>query len=409
MKTVRIRKTVLAIALPIMLLLTATSFAAQKQAAEFALRDQDRVVFFGDSITEQRIYTNYIEDYVLTRYPERCVTFINSGWGGDQVSSNDCAPCAGVGALARINRDVIAHKPTVVTLLFGMNDGRYQDFDPAILKVYEDGMARIIHELKAQTTARIYVMTPTVYDGTRHTPWSKTTRYNEVLDRYSDAAKQLAAREKLSLIDLHTATTEALLRAKQLDAAYTFAADGVHPNADGHAVMAAEILRAWGAPVKGEALTRRAKIEVNRELSLRIAALLPWPVPLPSERMQGVEPQIRQMGDDTLRVIGLSEGAYTISVDGSMPESITSAQLRSGVPFGFLSAQAMQESRALDELVRLRTFMYQTRWRQIELQSPGFDRAMPTLADFDSLIEQVFEQERVLAKPHEYHVVVKRK
>jgi len=30
---------------------------------------RDRVVFYGDSITEQRLYTTDIEEYVLTRFP----------------------------------------------------------------------------------------------------------------------------------------------------------------------------------------------------------------------------------------------------------------------------------------------------------------------------------------------------
>ena len=33
----------------------------------FALRDGDRVVFYGDSITDQRLYTTFVETYVVTR------------------------------------------------------------------------------------------------------------------------------------------------------------------------------------------------------------------------------------------------------------------------------------------------------------------------------------------------------
>jgi phospholipase/lecithinase/hemolysin len=32
----------------------------------FALRDGDRVVFFGDSITDQRLYTTFAETFVVT-------------------------------------------------------------------------------------------------------------------------------------------------------------------------------------------------------------------------------------------------------------------------------------------------------------------------------------------------------
>lgn len=34
---------------------------------EFLVRDGDRVVLLGDSITEQRLYTTYLEAYALTR------------------------------------------------------------------------------------------------------------------------------------------------------------------------------------------------------------------------------------------------------------------------------------------------------------------------------------------------------
>src|SRR5436853_4176837 len=185
---------------------------AAKPEGDFALRDGDRVLFYGDSITEQRLYTTYVEHYVLTHYPERRITFINTGWGGDQVTRNECVPCNGVGGLARLKRDVIDHQPTVVTLLFGMNDGRYYDFDEATMKVYTDGLTAIIQELKAKTKARLYVMTPTVYDGTRNTPWSNPTRYNEGLAGYSEAAKQTAVRQQLQVLDLQTVITAALIQ-----------------------------------------------------------------------------------------------------------------------------------------------------------------------------------------------------
>src|SRR6266404_492706 len=215
-------------------LLICVSYGAA-QVSDFALKSGDRLVFFGDSITQQRLYTSYVQQFVLSRYPERKIVFINSGWDGDTVSANPCVPCAGVGALARIDRDVIAHKPTVVTLLFGMNDGLYKDFDAAVMKTYTDGMSEIIRIIKTKTHARIYVMTPTAYDGSRHTSWSHTDKYNDVLDKYSDAAKEIARRENLPVIDLHAATSNALKVAKQAQPDYTFEDDGVHPGPDGQA------------------------------------------------------------------------------------------------------------------------------------------------------------------------------
>src|SRR5437016_7875145 len=64
-------------------LLVAIACATSAAAGDFQIRDGDRVVFLGDSITEQRLYTTYIEAYALTRHPEWKLTFRNVGWGGD--------------------------------------------------------------------------------------------------------------------------------------------------------------------------------------------------------------------------------------------------------------------------------------------------------------------------------------
>ncbi|MFL6466085.1 MAG: GDSL family lipase, partial [Bryobacteraceae bacterium] len=49
-------------------------------ADSFYLKNGDRVVFYGDSITDQRLYTTFVEDYVVTRFPRRNIRFVHSGW-----------------------------------------------------------------------------------------------------------------------------------------------------------------------------------------------------------------------------------------------------------------------------------------------------------------------------------------
>jgi lysophospholipase L1-like esterase len=377
------------------------------QDADFALKDGDRVVFYGDSITEQRLYTTYVEHYAVTHYPNRRITFINTGWGGDKVTSNECEPCAGVGGLSRIKRDVIDHKPTVVTILFGMNDGRYREFDEATLKVYEDGLDAIIREIKSKTRARIYIITPTVYDGTRHTSWSHTDRYNETLDRYSEAAKRIAARENLPVIDLHTVTTEALMRAKKQDASYTFLNDGVHPEPDGQLVMAAEILRALGASAKGEEITRQASVEANRPASFSVSAPLPWPVPLPSENLRAARPEIMEMGRINLRVAGLAAGKYKVEIDGTDAGEYTADALASGIALGALSKKAGSQSMAVAALIRKRADLFFSRWRQIELPyAAEYKTTTNAVSGLDSLIAEMADRAGALAATHNYQVTI---
>src|SRR5213593_169719 len=96
----------------------------QARAEAFYLKDGDRVVFYGDSITDQRLYTTFAETYVVTRFPKLDVSFVHSGWGGDRVTGGGGGPID-----LRLRRDVFAYKPTVMTIMLGMNDGSYRAFD----------------------------------------------------------------------------------------------------------------------------------------------------------------------------------------------------------------------------------------------------------------------------------------
>src|SRR6476469_5559483 len=109
----------------------------------FYLKDGDRVVFYGDSITDQRLYTTYTETYVVTRFPKKNISFVHSGWGGDRVSGGGGGPVD-----VRLWRDVLAYNPTVVTIMLGMNDGRYRPFDQQIFDDYANGYKHIIQVLK---------------------------------------------------------------------------------------------------------------------------------------------------------------------------------------------------------------------------------------------------------------------
>lgn len=63
------------------------ALATPSVSDSFLLHSNDKtIVFLGDSITEQRNYTDMIESYVLSRFPTRNVRFRNVGWSGEQMS-----------------------------------------------------------------------------------------------------------------------------------------------------------------------------------------------------------------------------------------------------------------------------------------------------------------------------------
>ncbi|HOL70556.1 MAG TPA: SGNH/GDSL hydrolase family protein, partial [Bryobacteraceae bacterium] len=144
----------------------------------FHLKNGDRVVFYGDSITEQRLYTTFAETYVLTRFPKLNVSFVHSGWGGDRVTGG------GGGSIdVRLKRDVFAYKPTVMTIMLGMNDGRYRAFDQSIFDTYANGYRHIIRSVKQTLPGiRITVLQPSPYDDVTREP-GFPGGYNAVLVR----------------------------------------------------------------------------------------------------------------------------------------------------------------------------------------------------------------------------------
>lgn len=91
---------------------------ANEALAQFPLfKDGDRVCFIGNSITMNGRYHNYIELFYATRFPERKIEFFNCGISGDVAG----------GMLARMNSDILRHKPNRAVLMVGMNDiGRSQ-------------------------------------------------------------------------------------------------------------------------------------------------------------------------------------------------------------------------------------------------------------------------------------------
>src|SRR5688572_23475297 len=160
----------------------------------FYLKDGDRVVFYGDSITDQRLYTTFVETFVLTRFPRLQIGFVHSGWGGDRVTGG------GGGTVdVRLERDVIAYKPTVMTIMLGMNDGRYRAYDAEIFNTYASGYRHIVEKVKnALPGIRITAIQPSPYDDVTRVPTFEGG-YNSVLVRYGEFLKELAQQENLSL------------------------------------------------------------------------------------------------------------------------------------------------------------------------------------------------------------------
>ncbi|MBN1851484.1 MAG: SGNH/GDSL hydrolase family protein [Pirellulales bacterium] len=221
--------------LPVLLAALSAIASAEKPILEKG----DRLAIIGDSITEQKLYSKFIETYLLTCYPDLEIQTFQFGWGGER------AP----GFADRMENDLVPWKPDVVTTCYGMNDGLYRAYDENIGKTYENGMRRIIDRMK-KMGATVVIGSPGVVDSFT---WNRNNPdfdqvYNDNLERLGQIARQLAKENEYPYADVFGAMKEAMVAAKSaLGEEYPVAGqDGVHPGPNGHLVMAYAFLKSLG-------------------------------------------------------------------------------------------------------------------------------------------------------------------
>jgi len=400
--------------LGLLALLLATSVAWAQ--GDFYLKDGDRVVFYGDSITDQRLYTTYAETYVVTRFPALRVTFVHSGVGGDRVAGGWAGPID-----VRLPRDVFAYKPTVMTIMLGMNDGSYRAFDPEIFKTYSTGYQHIIDSVKnALPGVRMTLIQPSPYDDVTR-PVGFEGGYNAVLVRYGQFVKELAQKEKLDVADLNTWIVAALEKAKATDAktAEKIIADRVHPGPGGHLLMAEALLKAWNAPALVTAVEiDAAKVQTVRAENTAVSDLkgsngLAWtqadkalPMPLnlkdPAMRLAIQSSDFLQALDwQPLRVTGLKGRRFVLKIDGDTVGTFTRPQLEEGVNLADLSTPMAKQAQAVHDLTLKHNNIHFTRWR--ELQVALGQQTLPHLSQateaLDNLEADLVAQQRQAAQP----------
>ncbi|MEI6514483.1 MAG: SGNH/GDSL hydrolase family protein [bacterium] len=251
----------------------------EAKSAGLAIRDGDRVVFLGDSITEQRLYTTYLEAYWLTRYPAYKLSFRNVGWGGDtswlrrRFTTDETALFAATPEVqqamvekavgAGLGRDVLPLRPTVVTIDFGMNDHCYQPFRPDICAAYVCSQTQLAKVLKA-SGARVALITPQPLEERRPDPDQNSG--NQSLRQFSDALKGVAATQGVAYVDQFAPYMATMLKARVGHPDVTIGGgDTIHPGPAGQLIMAWSILKGLGMP----SVVSRVELDLTRWLPSR--------------------------------------------------------------------------------------------------------------------------------------------
>jgi lysophospholipase L1-like esterase len=400
----------------------------QVPGADFLIHDGDRVVFLGDSITEQRLYTTYIEAYALTRHPQWKLWFRNVGWGGDtswlrQRSHPDEAKLFAADESAQqkmvedsvkhgLERDVLPLKPTVVTIKFGMNDHSYQAFREDIFEAYIRSQTELAEVLKANG-ARVAFLTPQPIEDKRPDPDADIR--NQSLRKFSDGLKKVAEKEGAVFVDQFDPYMAMLLRERPHAPTNSFVGggDAVHPGPIGHTVMAWAILKGLGAQplvssVEMDVTTQKVKTEgcqandvkINGSTVsfVRVDEALPMPVDEKATPALKLAPILEDLDGYTLQIKGLPSGNYQLSIDSEPIGKISSEQLAKGWNLATQAGPITKQAQHVLALVFQKNNLYFNRWRNVQLFSfPDWARSPEAdsrrTAELSRLDQQIADSE----------------
>ncbi len=198
----------------------------RQKSGAFPFHDGDRVVFLGDSITEQRLYTTYLETYLLTRFPTWKLTFRNAGWGGDTSYLRQ----RGLPPPQALQRDVLDLHPTVVTIDFSMNDGGYGGFNQGPLRPAYCG--RNGNRPSAQSCRCPPIML-TSSAVEKNEPGDEWLGYNQTLEQFAAGDAAVAAKAGMPFADQFHPFMDAINRLRTIEPGLRLSGDAVHPGKAG--------------------------------------------------------------------------------------------------------------------------------------------------------------------------------
>lgn len=227
--------------------------------------DARRVLFLGDSITYSGGYIASLESAWIVQHPDRPIEFLNLGLPSETVSGLSEPGHAG-GAFPRpdlherLQRVLEQTKPDLVIACYGMNDGIYYPLGEERFQAFRSGMERL-HDAVVKQGAGIIHLTPAYFDALpirdRLLPAGRD-EYRQPYEGYDDVLEAYARwlldqRQRGWVVyDVHGAMKQAVLEARTSNSNFTFAGDGVHPNAEGQVVIAGPLAKAWGLRLKAD-------------------------------------------------------------------------------------------------------------------------------------------------------------
>lgn len=214
-----------------------------------------RVVAFGDSVTAGFTRAGTVEpDIVFHRQVKLALERLHAGLTVEMVNAGLAMDTA-TDALTRLAKDVIAHRPELVLVEFGLNDaiglGSAAGGEPG-LEAFERDLTTIVESVHEQTEAAVLLLTPNftvMHDNPRidaderaFLPRLLPLQSGGVMAAYARAVRSVAANCGVAVADVYAAWEALAASGRDTD---ELLANGLnHPTAEGHALAARLILEA---------------------------------------------------------------------------------------------------------------------------------------------------------------------
>lgn len=320
----------------------------------------DRVAFLGNSITDGGHYHSYIWLYYMTHYPNMRITCFNVGVGGDNVKQMS----------DRFEYEILPKKPTVMTLTWGMNDsGYFEWFKPDAATNWaknsvDTAEARYMvldAKMKKHPEIKKVLILSSPYDETTK---SNKNRYfpgkSATLEKMIDFQQETAKKNGWPYVDFNHPMMAINQEWQKTDSMFSLTPnDRIHPDYDGHLVMAYLFLKTQGLankPVADFSVNAKTK-QVTKAINCAItnvtgtngtisfnylANSLPYPLDTVAvaggwgkhnRQSDGTKyvPFMKEFDLELLTVKDLKGGNYKLIMDGQEIGQWSAADLAAGI------------------------------------------------------------------------------
>lgn len=298
-----------------------------KSLGAFELKNNDRVVFLGNSLFENEYRYGYLELALTTRWPGRNVTYRNLGWTGDNVwgearstFTNPPTP------YQHLMTQITNAQPTLVFVAYG---GVEAQEGAAGLPRFKEGLTKLLDKIDSLRAKSILLSPiPVMYEDTS----AHVAKRNADLKLYASTIAKMAAERGKQFIDIYTPISELSQRTAVLE-------NGVHLNEIGYYHLTAVLEKNLGLTPQPQSVnitvakntaeaTGPAKILASdpKTAALQFSideGFLPLPLPKNETALTANAPQIK--------ITGLKKGFYTLTTENQQIITASAQQWAEGV------------------------------------------------------------------------------